>query len=171
MDTLWTVLKYPATWGFLIGLALTFFTWKSGLTLRNSIRKENKRLEKEAQDLQSHLNTQLKINASGNELIQQELKEVKDQNEKLRVYQSILEQKPGRAEMKQLQIMEHAVRVMREQAPGFAGAWENALRQAESDQDAAESGLKKFVRKVIPGISTTVPTPSTENKLLSDSDH
>jgi hypothetical protein len=39
---------------------------------------------------------------------------------------------------------------MREQAPGFAQAWELAIRQATADQDAAESGLTKLIRKVLP---------------------
>jgi hypothetical protein len=42
---------------------------------------------------------------------------------------------------------------MREQAPGFAPAWEKALRHGEQEMDAAESGLKKLVRRVIPGLS------------------
>ncbi len=42
---------------------------------------------------------------------------------------------------------------MREQAPGFAPAWEKALRQAEADADAAESGFAKLVRRVIPGLT------------------
>ena len=34
--------------------------------------------------------------------------------------------------------------------PGFAQAWELAVRQATADQDAAESGLTKLIRKVLP---------------------
>ena len=49
---------------------------------------------------------------------------------------------------------------MREQAPGFAPAWENALRQAETEMDAAESGFKKLVRRVIPGLSNATPGPT-----------
>ena len=60
------------------------------------------------------------------------------------------------AEMKQLHMMETAVTVMREQAPGFAPAWERAMRDAESTHEAAEGGLKKLMRKVMPG-GKTVP--------------
>jgi len=45
--------------------------------------------------------------------------------------------------------MESAVRLMREQAPGFASAWEMALRQAEGEYEEASGGLRKLVRKVI----------------------
>jgi hypothetical protein len=44
--------------------------------------------------------------------------------------------------------------MMREQAPGFAPAWEKAVRQAEAELEAGESGLKKLVRRVIPGLGT-----------------
>ena len=66
-----------------------------------------------------------------------------------------LQQRPGRAEARQLQILETAVARMREQAPGFAQAWEQAVRQATADQDAAESGLSKLIRKVLPSSSSS----------------
>ena len=74
----------------------------------------------------------------------------KEQNENLRVNIAALQQRPGRAEARQLQILETAVARMREQAPGFAQAWELAVRQATADQDAAESGFTKLIRKVLP---------------------
>ena len=49
---------------------------------------------------------------------------------------------------------------MREQAPGFAAAWEKAIRQGEADVEASESGLKKLVRRVIPGLGNS-PSSST----------
>ena len=53
---------------------------------------------------------------------------------------------------------------MREQAPGFAPAWEQALRQGELDVDAAESGLVKLVRRVVPGLSNSSPA---QNALIT----
>ncbi len=159
MDTLMLALQSPFTWGLLLGLLLTAFTWKSGFTARRHLAKELKRVETEMKELQGHLNTQLKINASGNETLQNELNSLKQQNETLRVNNAALQQKPGRAEQRLLQIQEIAIRTMREQAPGFAPAWEKTLRQAEAEVDASESGLRKLVRRVIPGLgnsSTTV---------------
>jgi hypothetical protein len=49
---------------------------------------------------------------------------------------------------------------MREQAPGFAPAWEKALRQGEAEVEAAESGLRKLVRRVLPGLGN-VPASQT----------
>jgi hypothetical protein len=155
MEILTAALQSPFTWGLLLGILIAAFIWKSGFTARRHAARELKRVELEMKDLQSHLNTQLKINASGNEALQAELKTLKLQNETLRVNNSSLQQKPGRAEQRQLQVYEIAIRMMREQAPGFAPAWEKALRQGETEVDAAESGLVKLVRRVIPGLGNS----------------
>ncbi len=152
MEFLTTALQHPFTWGLLLGLMIAAFIWKYGFSSGRGLKREIKRLEGEMRDLQGHLNTQLKINASGNEALQSELNTLKQQNETLRVNNAALQQNPGRAEQRQLHVYDFAIRAMREQAPGFAPAWEKALRQGEAEADAAESGLKKLVRRVIPGL-------------------
>lgn len=114
-------------------------------------------------DLQVHLNTQLKINASGNDTLQKELEQLRSQNETLRINLAAVQQKPGKAEMRHLQITEAAVRAMREQAPGFAAAWERAMRDAEEHAEQQDSGLMKIMRKVIPTLGTT-KTKSIEDR-------
>lgn len=158
-------LNHPFTWGLLLGLLVAAFTWKSGFSARRAVARDIKRVEEEMRTLQGHLNTQLKINASGNEALQTELDSLRKQNETLRVNNATLQQKPGRAEQRVLQTQEIAIRIMREQAPGFAPAWEKALRQGETEVDASASGFGKLVRRVIPGISnlsTTTATPVIE---------
>ena len=155
MDTFWEFLKSPFAGGLAIGLALTFFTWKSAIAAKMNLKKENKRIRTEMRELETHLNTQLKINASGNNSIQEKVDSLQEQNETLRVNIAALQNKPGRSELRSLHTMETAVRLMREQAPGFASAWEVALRQAETEYDEASGGLRKLVRKVI-----ALPTPT-----------
>lgn len=167
MDQLTAAFQHHFTWGLLLGLLIAAFIWKSGFSARRAVSRDLKRVEEEMKNLQNHLNTQLKINASGNESLQAELESLRKQNETLRVNNSALQQKPGRSEQRQLQIQEIAIRTMREQAPGFAPAWEKALRQGEADVDAAESGLKKLVRRVIPGLGNS---GSTSNPVLTVSD-
>lgn len=167
MDQLTAAFQHPFTWGLLLGLLIAAFIWKSGFSARRAVARDLKRVEEEMKNLQNHLNTQLKINASGNESLQAELDSLRKQNETLRVNNAALQQKPGRAEQRQLQIQEIAIRTMREQAPGFAPAWEKALRQGEADVDAAESGLKKLVRRVIPGLGNS---GGTANPALTVSD-
>jgi hypothetical protein len=157
METFTNALQNPFVLGLLLGLLITAFIWKSGFTARRNLARELSRVEEDHKTLQGHLNTQLKINATGNESLQNELDTLRRQNETLRVNNSALQQKPGRAEQRQLHIQEIAIRTMREQAPGFAPAWEKAFRQAESEVDAAESGLAKLVRRVIPGLGSSTP--------------
>lgn len=148
------LLLHPFTGGLALGLLIAFFTWKSGFAARRNLKREVKRVETDSRELQQHLNTQLKVNAEGNESLQKKLDNLREQNENLRVNLSSAQQKPGRAELRQLTIIEQAVGLMREQAPGFAQAWEKALRQAETEFEASEGGLKKLVRKVLPSIGT-----------------
>jgi hypothetical protein len=157
MEPLNEALRNPFTWGLLLGLLIAAFIWKSGFTARRTIAKDFKRVAEEMKNLHLHLNTQLKINATGNEALHTELESLRKQNETLRVNNAALQQKPGRGELRLLQIQEVAIRTMREQAPGFAPTWENALRQGEMEVDAADSGLVKLVRRVIPGLSSSPP--------------
>ncbi len=168
MELLKEIFSHPFTWGLLLGLLISFFTWKSGFSARRNMKKDVKRVEAESKELQQHLNTQLKVNAEGNDSLQKKLEELREQNETLRVNLSTVQQKPGRAEMRQLTVIENAIGLMREQAPGFAQAWEKALRQAESDYEAGEGGLKKLVRKVLPNIGTTASAQDAEEVKESD---
>ena len=161
MEAVLEILKQPFIWGLLVGLLIAFFMWKSGYTAAQHLKKEAKRVNEEMKELQNHLNTQLKINATGNEKLTQELDALKEQNENLRVNIASIQQKPDKAELKHLQVTEKAVSLMREQAPGFATAWEKALREAEEEYANAENGLSKLVKKVIPrlGKSTEKEAP------------
>ncbi|MFT4175589.1 MAG: hypothetical protein QM627_02950 [Luteolibacter sp.] len=157
-DFLLQILKHPFTWGLIAGLIVAGFVWKAGFTAGRQARREQKRLSDEIRELQTHLNTQLKINSTGNATLLQDLESLKQQNENLRVANSSLQQKPGRAELRQLGIYEAAIRAMREQAPGFAPAWEKALRHAEIEAEKSTGGFTKMIRNVIPGLGTTTPT-------------
>jgi chromosome segregation ATPase len=166
MEKLQPLLTHPFTLGLLLGLLLAGFIWWNGIKSARALRRDLKRTENDLRELQGHLNTQLKINSTGNDTLQKELEDLRRHNENLRVNFSALQQKPGRAEMRQLHLMESAARLMREQAPGFAPAWEQVLRQAENELQAAESGLRKLVRRVIPAIGTSGASPwlATEEK-------
>ena len=124
------ILMEPFTWGLVLGLFLMSVIWQSMRKDIVNLKHENKRINEDNKELQGHLNTQLKINAKGNEQLQVQLDELREQNDNLRANVGILKQKAGRVEMRQLHLMESAVSVMREQAPGFAPAWEKAMRDA-----------------------------------------
>ncbi|MEM6910278.1 MAG: hypothetical protein AAF555_01735 [Verrucomicrobiota bacterium] len=152
METFWNLLKEPFVWGLALGLAGMIFVWKSSLTQKGFLKREMKRLEKEASELQSHLNTQLKINARGNEKTDRDLEQLREQNENLRVTLATYQQKPGRGELRQLQVYERAIRLMNEKAPGFGTAWERALAEGEERVEETDVGFKKLARKIVPAL-------------------
>lgn len=165
MDWVWPILQSPFTWGLALGLLVAGFVLKNAFTARGVFKREIARLKAELEQLQRHLNTHLKITATGSDRLEKELAELKTQNENLRVNLATSQQRPGRAESRQLQVCESAVAKMREQAPGFAQAWERAVREANAEQEAAESGLTKLIRKVFPGASAA---PAEQLSAASD---
>jgi len=156
------IIKQPFVWGLLLGLLIVAFILKSSIASKMQLKREIRRIEGEKRDLQAHLNTQMKITATGSDTLTKEVETLKNHNENLRVNLAALQNKPDKNELRQFRMQEMAISTMREQAPGFAGAWEKALRQAESDMVSAESGFSKLVRKVVPGLaySGTRPTAS-----------
>ena len=150
MELFINILSESFTWGLLVGLLLVVTTWRLMRKDLKQLGVEKNRLETETEELQGHLNTQLKINSKGNEQLEKQLEDLREQNETLRMNLNVSNLKPGKAELRQMQIMDMAASMMREQAPGFAQAWEKALRDAENDFEAAEGGFKKLIRKVIP---------------------
>lgn len=150
--TLQDILNSPFTWGLALGLLVAGFTLKNAIATKLRLKREIRRIEGEMRDMQSHLNTQMKITATGNEALTKQIDEFRAHNENLRVNLAALQNKPDKAEQRQFRIQEMAISAMREQAPGFAGAWEKAARQAEAEMDSAESGFTKLMRKVVPGL-------------------
>jgi len=146
------ILKSPFVWGLGLGLLVAGFILKNAITSKLQLKREIRRIEGEMRDLQTHLNTQMKITATGNDTLTKQIGELKAQNENLRVTLAALQNKPDKAEQRQFRIQEMALGAMREQAPGFAGAWEKAMRQAETEMASAESGFTKLMRKVVPGL-------------------
>ena len=162
MDSIVQLLQHQFSWGLLLGLLIAFFLWKSGFAAARNLKKENARIVEEQKELQGHLNTQLKVNAEGNKSLEKKLEELREQNENLRVNLSTLQNKPDRAQIRQLHIMEAAIARMREEAPGFAQAWEKAVQHAEAEHAEAEGGLKRLVQKVIPRIGSASVSEETE---------
>ena len=163
METFKEIIAHPFSWGLLVGLVLTFLSWNSARKDKKYLKAEINRLTLENSELQTHLGTQLKINAKGNETLQVQLDEYKEKNETLRMNIQALQQKPEKIEHRRLEVMEAAVSTMREQAPGFAAAWEKSMREAENQMEEAEGGLKKLMRKVVPSFRST-PKASQDEK-------
>ena len=137
--------------GVAVGALLMYL--KSLLTIRKH--------KKELNEYKAHLERQMKITDAGNTTLVKELEKTKKENENLRISVKTLGQKPGRAELRLLNIYDTALRKMMSQAPGFSSAWENSLQEAERDYEANETGLKSIVGRVF-GSSTSVTTDNSE---------
>lgn len=163
------IIKNPFVWGLALGLLVAAFILKNAISSKLQLKREIKRIEGEMRDMQSHLNTQMKITATGNDTLTKQIDELKAQNENLRVNLAALQNKPDKAEQRQFRIQEMAVGAMREQAPGFAGAWEKAMRQAETEMNSAESGFTKLMRRVVPGLGHSASkAPASESQILEN---
>ena len=147
------IIQYPFVWGLLLGLLVAGFVLKGSMSAKRQLRRDVRRIEGEKSELQGYLNTQMSLTAGGNQSLINERDQLKQQNENLRVNLATLQTKPEKGEARQYRVQELAVRSMREQAPGFAGAWEKALRSAEAEIESAEGGFTKLVRRVVPGLA------------------
>ena len=131
--------------GILLGGTLSYL--KSLLAIRKH--------KIEIKDYKDHLDRQMKITNAGNSTLVTELEKVKQDNENLRISVQTLNQKPGRAELRLLNVYEVALRKMTAQAPGFSTVWENCLQEAEREYQENETGLKSIVSKVFGSGTTT----------------
>ncbi len=104
--------------------------------------------KRELKEYKEHLNRQMKITDLGNKNLEQDLEKFKKENENLRISVKTLGQKPGRAELRLLNIYDGALRKMMLKAPGFSSAWEVALQEAEREYEDNEKGFKSIIKKV-----------------------
>jgi len=124
--------------GIALGWVLSYF--KSMLTIRKH--------KKELKEYKEHLERQMKITDTGNKTLIADMEALKKENENLRISVKTLGQKPGRAELRQFNIYDNALRKMMLKAPGFSSAWESALQEAEREYEENEAGFKNIIGKV-----------------------
>jgi glucose-6-phosphate-specific signal transduction histidine kinase len=110
-----------------------------------------RRLKKEIGRLKQHMQTKLEIEAEESERRKKELHDLRGQNENLRITLQEYMQKPGRREIRQLQVYQRAIEILTEKAPGFAQSWLSALKEGEEEARIAEKGFVPFFRKLLPG--------------------
>jgi hypothetical protein len=104
--------------------------------------------KKELAEYKGHLATQMKITQEGTKNLTNESEKLKKENENLRITVKTLGQKPGRNELRLLNIYDSALRKMMLKAPGFAQGWELSMQEAERDYEDNEVGIKTVVKRV-----------------------
>ncbi len=123
--------------------------------------------KKELKEYKEHLHRQMRITDEGSKNLEQELAQMKKDNENLRISVKTLGQKPGRAELRLLNIYDGALRKMMLKAPGFSSAWEVALQEAEREYEENEKGFKSIINKVF-GPSITHHAQTTQENIAKE---
>jgi len=118
----------------------------------------------ELKKLKQHLQTKLEIDAEASEDKKAKYEKLKDENENLRVSLQTVNTKPGRKEVRQFHIYQKALDIMFEKAPGFAPAWQNALREGEVEMKKIDKGFIPFIKKLSGGGISESPQESLPDK-------
>ncbi len=135
------MLSNPFTRGLLIGLVACLAVWVRSLI---KTRELNRQLLK----LREHLHTKLEIDSEENERRKEKLTTVSQERDNLRNMIQILNQKPGRQELRQFQVHQKALEIMFEKAPGFAPTWQITLKEAEEEMKNTEKGIIPFLKRM-----------------------
>ncbi|MCL2791321.1 MAG: hypothetical protein FWD79_11905 [Desulfobulbus sp.] len=140
----------PFLRGLFIGVLIAAILWVRGWL---KARELNANLKK----LREHLHTKLEIDSAENERRKGEIDKLKQERDNLRNMVQVLNQKPGRQELRQVQVYQKAIEIMFEKSPGFAPAWQITVKEAEEEIKRAERGIIPFFKRM-----TTSSSPSTE---------
>ncbi|MGF1453655.1 MAG: hypothetical protein ACFB21_16475 [Opitutales bacterium] len=138
---------------FFLGLGIGLFgcilLWRDGMSKRASMRREVKKLRRELEDQSDHIGRHLKINQKGVATFEEQIGQLKEENNNLKDTLAVYKQKPSAEERRMIQVYDRSVRKLNEKVPGFAPAWESAFREADEEVDKAEKGLGRLTRKVV----------------------
>ena len=107
----------------------------------------------------------MKLTQDGTKNLEIENEKLKKENENLRISVKTLSQKPGRNEIRLLNIYDLAIRKMNAKAPGFAQGWELSMQEAEKEYEERESGLKGAIKRVFaPSITHNKDIDNTQSE-------
>lgn len=142
MDTLKFIFGQPILLGFLMGLTVALIVWWGAWRRRVALQKEIARLKEFA-------HTQMEITERGQKDLLLENKTYKEQVENLRITLATLSQKTDKAELRKLRVYDKALHELFATMPGFATAWEAALRRADAEVEKTRRGLLPFLKEII----------------------
>ena len=132
---------------FLIGLGIGLLICILLLIQNLRLKKRHKR---EMLQIKNMVSQKMDMEYESITKLRADVETLKQQNENLRVSLRAFSQKPNRKEMTQLQKYHRAVEIMSLKAPGFAPAWQLALKESEEELDKMYMGFHPFVKKVMP---------------------
>jgi cell division protein FtsB len=115
--------------GFVIGLIPMLYAVMRLFETKNEVKR-----------LKRHLADKLELEADATSRLRQDLQELKQQNENLRIKVANLNQLPDKRLQRELEIFARAERFMVSSSPGFPAVWEEAKRSAIGDLEQEENG-------------------------------
>ncbi len=135
------MLSNPFLRGLLIGFVVCLVIWIRSLV-------QNRELKSQLKKLREHLHTKLEIDSEENERRKDKITTVQQERDNLSNMIQVLNQKPGRQELRQFQVHQKALEIMFEKAPGFAPTWQITLKEAEEEMKNAEKGIIPFFKRM-----------------------
>ena len=139
-------------WGLGIGIGLGLIAIIFGIMRLWETKGEVRRLKR-------HLADKLELEADATSRLRQDLQELKQQNENLRIKVANLNQFPDKRLQRELEIFARAERFMVSSSPGFPAVWEEAKRSAIGDLEQEENG-RSLPKRVFNALRNR---PSTRN--------
>jgi cell division protein FtsB len=94
----------------------------------------------EVRRLKRHLADKLELEAEATNRLRQDLQDLKQQNENLRIKVANLNQYPDKRIQRELEIYARAEKFMVSSSPGFPAVWEEAKRNALNGLEQEETG-------------------------------
>lgn len=127
--------------GLIIGLIIALIFW-----IRSVFKV--RLLKADINKLREHLQTKFEIESADNERRKEEMNQLREERDNLRNKLKVLNQKPGRLEVRQAQVYQKALEIMFEKSPGFAPAWQITMKEAEEEMRNAEKGILPFFKRM-----------------------
>ena len=155
----------PFVQGLIVGTVITVILWINRSMSRRALFKSIKNKNKE---LEAALNATTLVQVEGHQKLSKEKEELEEQLNNLRTTVATLSAKPGKSDIRELEILDRAIRLMYEQAPGFAPVWENVRQTAEMGMKKYDRGTLAWIRKKCRPLHRIVHTPTTPATHIQD---
>ena len=161
---------HPFALGLYLGIAFCVYIFLSEIARRRHLKVKIRELEASNENLKSSLHTHMSISEKGNRSREEEVEDLKKQNENLRITIATLQNKPGAAELKMLYTFDRAIAMMNQRTPGFSAVWEGVLLEAQREVEESTSGIRGLLRKVFkPSVLlSSAPVPGEKEIRMVD---
>jgi len=152
MDFILTFLKNPITIaaisGLVAGLILSIIILIKTRIYRKELEEEISDTRYDYRRLEEQMNTQMRVCAKAQDELHLQIEEQKKQITNLKTSLETLNTKPGKKEMRTLQLFDLTLELMEKDSPNAMLAWENAKNKANESMAEVDKGIKPMLRRV-----------------------